>query len=146
MIGSPTRIAAEAVRPEARTALSAWRLSPDNPRHEARPLPIDNNLPLDQLARELAVHCQHKDRFVVRVSDLVTGKGMTHFYAIKRSTIKRWVANPRYSTGGSMMCEVYPVLEFSMAAEAFLPAEAFSWSSGCDPVGIDRGIIEGAAQ
>lgn len=144
-MSSATRIAAAVAQPQQRTALSAWRLSPDNPRREARPLPIDNNLPLDQLAKELAVHCQHKDHFVIRVSDLVTGKVMTHFYAIKRESKAVWRRDP--ATGQSVcIAQLYPVLLFSMAAEGFVPAEPFAWSPGCDPVGADRGIIEGAAQ
>ena len=142
MTQSHTRTAAALLKPVNRTSLSAWRLSPDNPRHEARPLPIDNHLPLTQLAQELAVHCQHKDHFAIRVLDMVTGKAVVHFYAIKRESKAQWRRDP--ATGQSVcVARLYPVLLFSMAALAFEPNEAFAWAPGADVVGADRNIIEG---
>ena len=81
---------------------------------------------------------------MIRVSDLVTSRVMTHFYAIKRESKSQWRRDP--ATGQSVCtARLYPVLEFSMAANTFEPTEPFAWSPGCDPVGIDRNIIEGTA-
>ena len=58
-----------------------------------------------------------------------------------RESKAKWRRDP--ATGEvSNTARLYPVLLFDMAMTAFDPVQPWKWEPGCDPVGLDRGLVE----
>jgi hypothetical protein len=107
------------------------------------PLDIGQAETLADAVTEACRRCQHKDVFVVLQRNALNGAAMLANYVVKQGA-HRWV---RASGAAHEVKQktFKPELLFSMAVDTFVPIEPFSWTPGCDPVGLtdaQRNTIE----
>ena len=95
---------------------------------------------LGDIVAEAADQCGHKQQFLIRQTDSVTGAIVLRIHQIKQGK-EVWLNVP----GVAHAIKSYrknPALICTMLVESFEPAEPWKWTPGADVVGVDRTIVE----
>lgn len=117
----------------ARFTFEAWRVCASG---KAQPIEVAAETLADAVSAA-ALHCQHKDVFLILETDTQAGTFTLHSYTVKRKSSAKW-------NGERKVHDCYAERLFSMAVTEFAPVEPWRWTPGCDVVGRDSNpIIEG---
>jgi hypothetical protein len=100
------------MRPQrlARETFEAFRLNDDG---RPSPLPTCSGASLGDCATDAAQLCLHKERFMVRRTDALTGEVTLHFYAVKQKSAPVWI-------GGKSLRPLYAEHLFDLKAGGVL--------------------------
>ena len=122
-----------------RRTFEAWRvLSAGNSQVEYIP---EGTIGAEAIAQALACEGSFGSTLLIRETDSVAGTAKLHAFKVRRGS---W--RGRYAEG--LNRKIYPYNAdplFSVEVKAFDPVTPWRWTPGCDAVGRDPNIIEGAA-
>ncbi|KPF74542.1 hypothetical protein IP68_12290 [Blastomonas sp. AAP25] len=123
-----------------RNTYTAWKV---NAFRAGQVQPIKGDGPiLPDFAQSVAVHCSHKDTFIVLEKDALTRGQWLHTYQVKRKSKPRYVLVDHHTRA---VHDLYAEHVLTVEVSAFQPVEVWAWSPGADTVGRDAGLIEVSA-
>lgn len=134
----------QTVIPERTVSFRAWRVASSNPRHEARPLPLPDDLETaTEAALVGATFCDHKDGLLIVERDLCRPIGQQtflHIHRIKRQSQGKYVRDPVTHETVRQQAN-YAELQMTVAVLSFDPLQPWQWSPDADVIGLDGGLV-----
>lgn len=141
-MNAPLKLVAARASHFAAKSFTAWRVPVDAARSECYPLDLGQPADLAEAASAAERQCNHLEHFVVREIDALGDKATLHIFAIRRESKRKFRRDPLTGEPGWSQ-RLYRDHLFSMQVRAFDPVEPWRWTPGCDPVGIDRSVVQG---